>query len=64
MGTSATGLRLELSTRDEDSVELRDALLSQAERFRPGCRRAAVVGLVKRHDSRVLPKLVDLLTQL
>jgi HEAT repeat protein len=48
---------------EEDSVELRDALYRRLSDSDPDASEEAVVGLAKRKDPRVLPKLIDLLTQ-
>jgi HEAT repeat protein len=48
---------------DEDSVELRDALYRRLSDSDSDAAEEAAVGLAKRHDIRVLPKLLDLLSQ-
>ena len=47
---------------DQDSVDLRDSLYRRLEDSHPEAAEEAVVGLAKRHDLRVLPKLLELLT--
>jgi len=48
---------------DQDSDELRDALYRRLEDSNPDARGEAVIGLAKRNDLRVLPKLIELLSQ-
>src|ERR1035437_3774766 len=48
---------------DEDSVELRDSLCLRLGDSNSNASEEAVVGLAKRHDLRVLPKVIDLLGQ-
>jgi HEAT repeat protein len=48
---------------DQDSVELREALYRRLNDSDPDASEEAVVGLAKRQDLRVLPKLIELLTQ-
>jgi HEAT repeat protein len=46
-----------------DSVECREALYRRLSDSDPDASEEAVVGLAKQKDPRVLPKLIDLLTQ-
>lgn len=48
---------------DRDSVEIREALYRTLNDSDPDASEEAVVGLAKRHDLRILPKLVELLAQ-
>ena len=48
---------------NQDSVELRDHLYRRLNDPNSDANEEAVVGLAKRHDLRVLPKLIDLLSQ-
>jgi HEAT repeat protein len=48
---------------DADSIELRDSLYLRLSDSNSDVSEEAVVGLAKRHDLRVLSKLIDLLSQ-